>query len=310
MITVVSLNPCVDKTLALDRFDLHAANRVTFVREDVGGKGMNVGRMLQNLDAQVQLIGFDFIGSPGMLIPALESCGLAHTLIPCPGKLRTNLKILDKSQNSTIEINEESAPVPSEKLQDMTNCILAAAACSDFLILTGSLPKGVPADYYRMLCEKAHVLHCPVAVDCDGAALVEAMKAAPQVIKPNEQELTRLLGNDPQGEDALIGALRRLIRDTGVQIICHSRGKEGAYLVTADQAFFCPAIDVPVWGVYGAGDSMLAALCAALVQKLPLPDALRHGVAASSATIQLPGTTMGSREEFDQLLPQCTIITL
>lgn len=302
MITVVSLNPCMDKTVTLPSFDLHSANRVTPVRMDVGGKGMNVCRMLRALDAPVRLVGLDFTGTPDVLPRALDACAIPRTLIPAQGALRVNLKILDQQRQCTIEINEESAPVDASTLQRVEDAILDSTRDSDFLILTGSLPKGAPRDFYRTLCEKAHALSCPVAVDCDGDALLEALKAAPDLIKPNEQELDKLVGHAVPVQEVL-PTLQRIIRETGVHMICHSRGKGDAYLATQDRAVRCASVDVPVRGVYGAGDSMLAGVCHALCQGKDLREALRCGAAAAHATIQLPGTTMGDKHEYERLLP-------
>lgn len=306
MFLVVSLNPCTDKTVALDRFEIDSANRVRLIREDAGGKGMNVGRMLKNLCADVRLLGFTFDQTPRVLEEALYESQVPHTLISCPGALRVNLKIQDASRNATIEINEESAPVPPEKLAEMENAILSCLQPGDWLILTGSLPKGAPASLYRTLCEKAHAKGCFVAADCDGDALKEVLKASPDLIKPNRQELRRLMGEDPKAPEEALPMLRSLLQATGVRYICHSRGGQGAMMVSAEEAYICPAIDVPVRGVYGAGDAMLGAVCLALFENRPLKDALCLGVCASCATIMLPGTKMGCRDTVMSLLPACT----
>jgi len=308
MIWVLSLNPCIDKTVALERFEMDSANRVKVIREDAGGKGMNVARMLKNLGAKVRLHGFTFAGTPAVLEKALADSRVPAALIPCPGALRVNLKIQDASRNCTIEINEESAPVTPFKLQEMENQVLSSLQKGDYLVLTGSLPKGAPAAYYRTLCEKAHEKGCFVAADCDGEALREVLKAAPDLIKPNEQELRKLLNRDISSVQEALPHLRKLLQDTGVSMICHSRGKEGALMVTRDEAVFCPTIDVPVRGVYGAGDAMLAAVCHALADGQSASDALCLGVSASCATIMLPGTSMAEGESVRKLLARCTPI--
>ena len=306
MILVVSLNPCIDKTVALSRFEIDSANRVRLIREDAGGKGMNVGRMLKNLHADVHLVGFTFDKTPHVLENALTESHVPHTLLSSPGALRVNLKIQDASRNATIEINEESAPISPEKLAEMEDAILSMLHAGDFLVLTGSLPKGAPAWLYRTLCEKAHMKGCLVAADCDGEALKEVLKASPDLIKPNRQELHKLLGEDPKTPEEALPLIRQLIRDTSVQFVCHSRGQQGAMMVSRDEAFLCPTVDVPVHGVYGAGDAMLSAVCLALSRGDALIDALRLGVAASCATIMLPGTQMGTLDAVHALLPSCT----
>ena len=305
MIYVLSLNPCVDKTVSLARFELDSANRVTPIREDAGGKGMNVSRMLANLGSPVHLVGFTFTGTKNVLEDALETGRVPYTLIPCQGKLRVNLKIQDQSRHATIEINEESAPVTDADLRALTDTLSNALKENDILILTGSLPKGAPCDLYRTLCDLGHEKGCFVAADCDGAALTEVLKGAPDLIKPNRQELRKHLGTDPETPEEAKRMLQQLIRDTGVRYVCHSRGKDGAMMVTEDDCIFLDTLDVPALGVYGAGDAMLAGVCHALMQGKTPAEALCFGVSASCATIQLPGTQMGTKESVLSLLPLC-----
>ena len=297
MIHVLSLNPCTDKTAALDRFEIDSANRIRVIREDAGGKGMNVSRMCANLSAPVLLTGFSFEKTPGVLEKALEEGHVPYRLLSCPGALRVNLKILDRSRNDTIEINEESAPVTEKQLAEMEETLLSSLQSGDFLVLTGSLPKGAPVTLYRTLTEKAHEKGCFVALDCDGDALKEALKASPDLIKPNRQELRRLFAEDPETAKDALPLIRRLIGETGVRYVCHSRGAEGAMLVSESECFFSPPMDVPVRGVYGAGDAMLSGVCVSLHRGDSLANALRLGAASSHATIQLPGTHMGDMDE-------------
>lgn len=303
MIHVVSLNPCIDKTASLSHFEIDSANRIRVIREDAGGKGLNVSRMAVNLSAPVFLTGFRFEKTPHVLEEALENGHVPYRLISCPGALRTNLKLLDESRSATIEINEESAPVPESRLMEMEKNLLSALHPGDMLVLTGSLPKGAPVTLYRWLTEKAREKGCFVALDCDGDTLKEALKASPDLIKPNHQELRRLLGTDPENARDALPLIRKLMQETGVRYVCHSRGAEGAMLVSKEECFFSPSMDVPVRGVYGAGDAMLAGLCTALHRGDTPAEALRLGTSSSHATIQLPGTQMGTPEEVMRLFP-------
>ena len=291
MITALSLNPSLDKTMTLDRFDPDAPNRVEIARVDLGGKGVNVARVLSVFSGVHQLMGFDFDG-----LPVEKEMGerLICRLLRREGALRVNLKIREAS-GRTIEINERGAMAETETLLKMEELLLSSCLAGSWVALCGSLPPGAPADTYQRLCRKLKEKGCFVAVDCDGPALIAALEAGPDLIKPNAQEFFALTGADAGDLPSALKACRQLHEK--VAMICLSRGPEGAVLSSRDGAVFCPAADVPVLGTQGAGDSMLAGLRMALERGEGPGEALRFASAVAGASVMLPGTQLCCRED-------------
>ncbi len=297
MITTVTLSPCLDKTVRTTKLDLDSMNRVEQVSLDIGGKGINVSRALVRLGVVNRAIGFSFDG--GEAIPeTLSAEGIECRFTECPGSLRTNLKIVETELGRTVEINESNPEVSPESIEALKREVAEASRDSEYIVLAGSVPKGVGSDIYR---ELAKLSGAKVILDAQGELLSEGLKAKPYMIKPNIFELETLVGKI-SSESEIISAARKLIAGYGVGIVLVSRGADGAVIVSADECYSCPAVKVPVRSTSGAGDNMLAGAILALTQKLPLRDVLKYAVTTAAGAISHDGTTFCTKEEFRELL--------
>ena len=189
------------------------------------------------------------------------------------------------------------------QLKEMEQLLISTAKAGDYFSLCGSLPPGAPLDTYQRLCKALKEKGCFVAVDCDGPAFVQALEAGPDLIKPNAQEFEALTGVSAQDLPGTLAAGRALV-EKGVGSICLSRGGEGAILFCSRGIFFCPALPVPVLGLQGAGDSMLAGMLAAGERGLSPARSLSFASAAAAASVMRPGTLLAQKEDFLRLLAQ------
>lgn len=299
MIFCLSLNPSLDKTASLPRFTPDAPNRITVERLDVGGKGVNVARMLRRLGGPCTLIGFDYEGAP---IQSALSGEVPCRLTSVPGRLRTNMKLRETETGHTIEISEQGAAVNEALLEQTTQAILSQCRPGDWVTLSGSLPPGVGKDTYARLCRRLKERGCRVAADCDGPALQAVLAEGPHLMKPNAQEFAALTGTRWDRRADVLRACGSL-HQGGVETICLSLGPEGALLSTPNGAFLAAAAPVTPRGVQGAGDSMLAGLLLALSRGANAPEALRLASAAAGASVMQPGTLLGEPEDVQRLLP-------
>ena len=301
MLYTLSLNPCLDKTASILRFDPDAPNRVTVERLDVGGKGVNVARAVNALEGDVKLIGFDYRGQPVATAMAREK--VPCILIPLAGELRVNMKLKEEETGRTLEISERGLETSREDIRRIIFRLLDCVQPGDWVALAGSLPPGAaPETYAKILCalkEKG----CRTAVDCDGPALTAALEEKPSLIKPNAQEFACLTGVNAKDTAAAANACRKLLNE-GVEWVCLSRGALGALLAHADGVWTCPAAPVSVKGTAGAGDTMLAALMLATERQMPPEDALRFAVAASGASVMRPGTLLCRKEDAEKLFTE------
>ncbi len=304
MIATVTANPCIDKTVTVEKFDLYTMNRVEVLRLDPSGKGINVSKVLKAFGAESICTGFDFSNDTSLLAADLEEAGIGHDFITLPGELRLCTKIFDQSRKHTIEVNERGEHVTEADGKRLIEKIQEVAKRCAFLTLSGSLPRGLSTDFYAqcVAAVRAVAPHCRMVVDCEGELLLQALEKAPYFIKPNVHEFEKTFACRIDSVAELDGKVQTLFERYGVEMICVSLGGEGAYLATREEAYHAMPAKVEVRSLQGAGDAMVAGLCMALEKGLPLADVLRYGVAASGATIATDGTLPGERAHFEQLL--------
>jgi len=298
MFYAVSLNSCLDKSAALPFFTPDAPNRIQIQRTDVGGKGVNVARALHGLGEKAMLIGFDYAGAP--VAAAMAKEGIGCTLLPIEGDMRVNLKIRETDTGRTLEISESGPPVSPERLSEIEDTLLRLVKPGDWVSLSGRLPPGAPDSAYARLCEKLNERGCLTAADCDGAALHACLDARPALIKPNAQEFAALTGVDPRDTRKTAARCRALLQ-RGIRWVCVSCGAEGAILCGPGGCWRCKAASVQALGTQGAGDSMLAALMAALSRGWPEEKALPYACAAAGASVMRPGTLLCRKEDAERL---------
>ncbi|MDO4838286.1 MAG: 1-phosphofructokinase [Clostridia bacterium] len=294
MITVVCLSPCIDRTISVPSFTIGETNRPVDTQECIGGKGVNVALMLKSMGADVQLITFRHAKGGDVLEKGLQQAKLSYKMISTDSVLRTNIKILDKSCNEITEINEKATPVEDAVIDEIKDCILAEAAKSRWLVLTGSMPRGCAADFYaQIIREKRHAkLPCKVVLDAEGEPLRDGVPEKPDFMKPNRHELEifeqRAL---PTNEDILQATAH--LEHAGIETVITSMGTAGSVMVTAGKTYAASAVKVPVVTTVGAGDAMVAGFLKALEDGKSVEEAFRYSVA--SATARVAGEADGTK---------------
>ncbi|MBQ8624327.1 MAG: 1-phosphofructokinase family hexose kinase [Oscillospiraceae bacterium] len=303
MTTTVTLSPCLDKTVACERFDVDSMNRVELLSLDIGGKGINVSRALKRLGLKTKAIGLNFSGGE-VIERTLERENIPHDFIKCEGDLRINLKVFDRSRLSTIEINEKSAYVDSNHLNGFTDSFIRAVRKSDNLVLTGSLPQGVPTDIYKTLGElaKRENPEIRLILDAQGEVLLKGLEAKPFMIKPNLYELEATFGVNLETNDDIVALCRKIISDYGVTVVLASMGANGAVIVTSDEVIYREAVKVDVKSTQGAGDSMVAGACLAMSKGLSLDETLDYAVCCAAGAISGIGTSFCDPDRLNELL--------
>ena len=219
--------------------------------------------------------------------------------------MRVNIKALDTCTGKITEINESGTFIPADVLRTMEEKIVAAAADSDYIVMTGSLPKGADKSFYRRAIERTNGARC--VLDCDGERLSEGIKAKPFLIKPNQYELGLLCGRELNGRKDILNCAREIVR-AGVTWVAVSMGGDGAMLVGESEAWFAPALDVPVRSTVGAGDSMVAGLVHGFALGEGASSTLKWGAACGNASVMTEGTRLIDIDAMPDLLKniECT----
>lgn len=238
MIYTVTLNPALDKTVEIPSFTTDGVNRITSIRTDPGGKGINVSKVVAALGSTSRALGI-LGGSTGQMISeALSGLNMTCDFLPVEGNTRINLKVVDPIAHTSTEINEPGVPVDPATLQSLLDHLLKLLRHDDIVVLAGSLPVNAPADTYRVWGDACREKGAKVILDSDGAGMVEGVKAKPFLIKPNSEELSHLMGRALDSQQELTAAARELLQ-TGVQKVIVSMGSRGMLHVLPEQTIFC-----------------------------------------------------------------------
>lgn len=306
MITTLTPNPCIDKTLSTEKFDLYKMNRVRVLRSDFGGKGINVSAVLKNLSAETFCLGFSFSGDDAALRDFMKAKRIPCDFVTLPGKMRTCYKLFDESLHHTIEINEYGAAVDADAGEKLLRLLAEKAKESSFVTLSGSLPKGLPDDFYLRCVQtvKANAPSCRIVVDAEKKILLKALDGAPSILKPNIHEFQDTFGCSVHSMEELDNEAGKILKHYGLEIICVSLGAEGAYITNGCESWRCRAPEVEVRSIQGAGDSVIAGICLAMERGKTLPEILHYGVAAAGDSISREGTQLCTAEGLQKLLRQ------
>lgn len=309
MIVTVTPNPSIDRTVSLGTtLTRGAVHRVTSATSEPGGKGVNVARALA-------LAGLDTIAvlptsDDDPMVAALRAAGVTFRSVPVGGVVRTNLAITE-ADGTTTKLNEPGAPLDADALDALTRAVLTHAETASWIVLSGSLPPGVPDDWYADVVARLASAPCHVAVDTSERPL-DALAAgfgtaAPDLIKPNAEELAGLVGASPeelesaaaQGDPAPVILAANQLIERGAKTILVTLGAAGAVLVDGGGSWIAAPPPITPRSTVGAGDSSLAGYVRAAVGGAEPPRRLQMAVAYGSAAAALPGSALPAPSQVD-----------
>ena len=302
MIYTVTLNPALDKTVEIPDMALDTVNRITKMRTDPGGKGINVSKVIAKLGGESRAVGILGGESGKMLEKLLEGEPFTTQFHFVEGQTRTNLKIIDREGHTNTDINEPGLTVTAADLDALLGELLHQIQPGDIVVLAGSLPKGAPQDTYRTWTTACRKAGARVFLDADGVLLAEGLKAAPYLVKPNDDELSRLAGRKLETIEALTAEGEKLL-EQGVERVVISLGGRGALYLRKGSTIYAEGLKVPVGSTVGAGDSVVAALAFAEAQGLSEEEAVRLSTATGAANVMCSGTQAAERAVIEELLP-------
>jgi 1-phosphofructokinase len=327
MIVTLTANPSLDRTVALSGpLERGEVQRAVSVSQESGGKGVNVSRALvaSGLETIAVLPG----GDSDPVLSGLQDAGVPFAAMAIHEPLRTNVALTEPG-GVTTKINEPGPVLDEDAQEALIRLLLERAKGATWVVLAGSLPPGVPSDFYATITRRLRSAgpgsSVPqIAVDSSGAPLAAsiadgasgAVSGKPDLLKPNAEELAELaaaagfasvstaeeLEADPEAAAAAAAAVVR----SGVGAVLATLGSKGAVLVTADGAWLATHPPVTAVSTVGAGDSSLAGYLLAAGQGAAPADCLRQAVAHGAAAASLPGSTVPA---VHQTTPDAVTIT-
>lgn len=306
MITTITLNPAIDKTIYVDQLHVGEVNRTPNTREDLGGKSINVARLLDGY--KIPAIAIFLAGKENYDQVKVLCSRETFNMIPImvEGNTRTNSKIVETKRMRTTDINEPGFSVDDTVFLKLRNEILKYAKISDYVVISGSLPKGLPTDTYQKLVQEIKPF-TKVVLDADGEILLSGIKAGPYLIKPNIHELEACMKTKYTDMNEMIREVKELLYKYKISVAIISLGEEGSICVTDKETFYSDSIPVQVKSTVGAGDAMLAGILYGLSNKMSHKEALALGTASSALAISQEGH---KQSKADQLVETSKLVSI
>ncbi|MBQ1255883.1 MAG: 1-phosphofructokinase [Clostridia bacterium] len=310
MIYTVTLNPARDRTVVISDFAAGKVNRIKSFRDDPGGKGINVSKVIKSLGGRSVAMGI-LGGSTGEYIRnCLDEMGIENDFVFVEAETRTNIKVFDDKNLVTTDINEAGSPVSEETLGKVLEKILENARKGDMVVFAGKIPAGAPSDLLQKWIGTLKQNGVSAVLDADSRTLKEGVKAAPMLIKPNEIELGELLGETLDSADKIVKGAKRVMAENGIAFVAVSMGADGAVFVTEKAAYRAMGLKIDAKSTVGAGDAMAASLAYGIDAGMDEIDACRLSIAASAAAVMCEGTQSADRKTIDELYQKVEIFKI
>jgi 6-phosphofructokinase 2 len=299
-IVTLTFSPCIDKCTTVPELIPEKKLRCSLPKLEPGGGGINVARAIKKLGGEAIAV-YPAGGYTGKFFNhLLKKESIPTIIIETISETRENIIVVEETTNRQYRFG-----IPGEILSEneWRKCIQAIEGVTDiaYIIASGSLPPGVPADVYRELAKIAKRKQARLVVDTSGEALKQVAKEGAYLLKPNLGELSFLAGEEKIKPEMAGEIAKALIRQGTSEIIVVSMGAAGALLVSEKEEWLATPPAVAIKSTVGAGDSMVAGIVYALINNKSLQEALQYGVACGTAATLNAGTELCRKEDAERL---------
>lgn len=302
-VVTLTMNPALDITTSAAEVWPTSKIRCREARYDAGGGGINVARFTHVLGASVSAV-FPAGGPAGDVVEDLVAqAGVPFCRIPIAEPTRESFTVNDESSGQQYRF---VLPGPHLSAAEQTQCLAElrkTAQSAEFVVASGSLPPGVPSDFYQRVADICRELGVLLILDTSGGGL-QNITSGVFLVKPSVRELREHFNRVLVTESEQVAAAQELIESGVTQAVVVSRGSKGALLVTRHSSLRFAPMRVQVTSGVGAGDAMVAAIVVGLTRGWPLSKAVRYGIATSTAKLMTPGTAACTRQDVERLFEQ------
>lgn len=300
----ITMNPCLDKSTSVDNVVAERKLRCARLRIEPGGGGINVSRALKRLGEDSTAL-YPSGGAAGhVLEELLHEEHILQEPLEISGLTRESFIVYEESSTQQYRFGVPGPEMLRTEWQGFMKRLEQTDFKPDYIVCSGSLPPGVPEDFYAGVSRWGKTNGAKTILDTSGKPLISACREGVFLVKPNLRELEVIGGEAIENEEQQEGLARRLVEDRCCEVVVVSLGAAGALLVWKEGVERIRTPTVPIRSKVGAGDSMVAGITAALVRTWELPDAVRFGVAAGAAAVMTPGTELCGMEDTERLYRQ------
>ena len=305
-IVTITFNPALDLSSSVDVVAPHHKLRCSALAGDPGGGGINVSRVCARLGEETLAVLPVGGGFGTQLSALLDAEGVPARFVPIAEPTRPSVTIAEGSTGHQFRFVFPGPDLTDDEVAAFLEASIEAANDSRCVVISGSMPGGVPASALTDLVAKLPAAH--IIVDTSGDALAAALDAGVHLVKPSARELAGLVGRTLRTEDEVEEAAQTLANESPVHALLVSIGAGGAILAVDDEPIIrLRAPTVQVHSAVGAGDSMVAGIACGLQRGQELVDAVRLGVAAGTAAVLSEGTQLCSADDVERLLDRVTV---
>lgn len=303
-IVTLTMNPAIDVSTRVGYVLPDQKLRCQAPKYEPGGGGINVSRAIRKLGGESLAI-FPVGGPAGNLLKTLlDAEGVTYTPVRTAEWTRENLNVLEEISGRQFRFLMPGSTLSEPEWQRFLDVLRDFRPQPRYLVASGSLPPGVPVDFYARIALLARESGSRLILDTSGDPLRHAVEKGVYLLKPSLHEFQELTGEKDYDESRLPDLAVTLIDRGHCEVLVVSLGARGVFWMTRTERGRLAAPAVPVRSSVGAGDSMVGGLVLALARGHPLRDAVRYGVAAGAASVMNPGTELCHREDADRLFAQ------
>ncbi len=309
-VVTLTMNPAIDVSTSIARVVPIHKLRCADALRDPGGGGINVARVISRLGGSVTSI-YPIGGISGRLLQRLvEDEGLAGVTFQVVGETRESFTVLETESGAEYRFVLPGPSLAQSEWRQGLDTLESLSNQTDILVMSGSLPPGLPHDFYACAARVAKGRGVKVILDTSGPALAAGLETGLFLIKPNLRELRELTGEALEDETSWVAVCSRLVTSGQVEVVALTLGDKGALLVSRNSTLRAPALAINAASTVGAGDSFLGAFVWALASGRDLKEAFRYGIAAGSAALLALGTQLCRHHDVERLYSQVIIDAL
>jgi len=300
-IVTISINPAIDKSSSVAHVVAERKLSCKRPRFEPGGGGVNVSRAIRKLGGESRLL-YTAGGLTGeRLQELLNEEDLVHRPLPIEGSIRDNLVILEESTGQQYRFGMPGPEFQKKEWEQFLQELSTIEPSPDYLVASGSLPPGVPADFFAQVARVGKKRGAKIIIDASGEVLEKAIQEGVYLIKPNAREFRELVGEDITEESQIKSEAQKMVKSGRCEVLVISLGAAGALMVSKEITEHILPPTVPIVSKVGAGDSMVAGIVLSLSRGKSIRESILFGVAAGTAAVMTPGTELCRREDTERL---------
>ncbi|HVD97172.1 MAG TPA: 1-phosphofructokinase family hexose kinase [Cytophagaceae bacterium] len=300
-IYTLTLSPALDKSTSVEHVVPEHKLRCEEAKFEAGGGGINVSRAIKKVGGDSVAV-YTKGGPTGDLLQKLLNLEQINQVpVECKNWTRENFVVVETSSNQQFRFGMPGPALEEDEWKQCLEILSNPSRQIDYIVASGSVPDGVPQDFYRQLSAIAKKKKAKLILDSSGNALKEALQEGIYLLKPNTKELGELVGRELNTVKEQEEAAKEVIRTYDVQLLVVSMGPSGAMIVSKDETYHVSAPSIKKRSTVGAGDSMVAGLVLSLSNGNSILDALRYGIACGTAATMNTGTELCRKEDVEEL---------